>query len=230
MPNEYVNIALWVLGALAVVLGGIVFMLWLVVYTASRPGFRLREADRAKYRIEFAHAAQLDGWLRERGFEWVGGYEVRLPIACFLGGWKQPDGARYFLNCSAMGTEFCLVTTVFENDQSLTTCDTKEEHTLPYPPGKFLQTFHKVSHDELWQRHTEAEQYLARSYGIVPGRGELPPVDEYFAESPREQARYVKSHLLWPLRAPWWYFTRGFRSNRSIEQQDQSGKLAQHAF
>jgi hypothetical protein len=81
MVNEYIDIVLWVVIALVVVgVGFFVGILWLAVHTASRPGFRLQPADPATYGAQFALAAQLNEWATEHGFEWIGGYELRLPI------------------------------------------------------------------------------------------------------------------------------------------------------
>jgi hypothetical protein len=151
-------------------------------------------------------------------------------MACFIAAWKQPDAPRYLLRCTGPGTEFFEFATEFENDHSLTTCGTKDEHVLPYPPGNYLQTFHKATHEELWQRHTEGEQYLAGSYGLTLCRSEPPPFDEHYAESARELALYFKSLVLWPLRGVWGYLTRGMKSNKTIEEQDHSGKLARDGF
>lgn len=227
MGNESpVEILLWALGVVAVIVGFFCLLFWSTVESMSGPDFTLQAADPERYRRQFVAAARFNSWAEEHGFEWVGAYVAEVPQQIFAAVWKQLDAPRYFVFYRGLGTQHCEFVTEFDNGSNLCTCSIKDEHAFPVAPGNFLQTFHKTSHEELWEHHRHAEDFLSRNRNLSLFAGELPPYDELVLSETRERLKYVKSLPLWPLRGAWWYLTRGRKTNKSIEDQDRNGTLS----
>jgi hypothetical protein len=220
------EILLWVLVPLAAIPLFLCLLFWVIVRRLSGAGFRFHAADPVRHKPQFVAAARYNAWAEEQGFEWHDAYLAHLPQQVFFAVWKQPDAPRFFCYYTTFGVDYCEFETEFDNGRNLCTCSIKDEHTFPPAPGNFLQTFHKASHAVLWERHLEAEDFLARNRGLSPFRGELAPYDELALEEARERLRHPRSMFLWPVRGVWWYVTSGSKTNKSIEQQDRAGGLA----
>ena len=162
-------------------------------------------------------------WLAATGFIPQGAYRiVKMPGVAGIVAWKK-EGERtwlcaYILTTQEMGIDFV---TLCDDDGMLSTGKSKDGHLLPNPQGHYLQTFSATT-AVLYRRHQEGLQALQRLKGISPNR--LPGnIEEVFSAALDRQSRFVRSHLLWPLRVPWWYSTR--RSQRHDKSLAQLGVL-----
>lgn len=159
-------------------------------------------------------------WLSTTGFGPLGAYKIdKLPGVTGLVAWKKEGETTYLcaylLTTGDAGIDFVTVC----DGAMLTTGKSKDGHLLPNPQGHYLQTFSATT-AVLYRRHQEGLQALQRLKGISPNH--LPEnLEEVFATALHQQSRFVRSHLLWPLRVPWWYFTRrSQRHDKSLAQLD----------
>jgi hypothetical protein len=194
------------------------FGLTQAVNTMSGRTFRILPADERKDRAKYRDAAEHHDWAASEGFEWIDGFRITQPQEIFIAAWKHNRLPRFFCVYSTQGKTHYDFVTLFAEDESLTTSGTKDAHTLPQPDGHWTQSFHGADHEELWQRHREAEAYLKDAEGVRP-RQNLPPFEKILADAIRNQMNHVKSIPLWQIRGVFWYLTRGGKTNRPIASQ-----------
>ena len=158
-------------------------------------------------------------WLRDEGFRALGVYRA----SGLLGNpkivaWEHQQEATWL--CGYLLTdESCQMDLVsLLGDATLTTGTTKDGHLFPADTGRFTQTFGLNSLRELLVHHRQALRHLAATRGLdVDDRA--PAFSEAFASALRSEGEFIRSILLWPVRIPWWYFTRRrSRHDRTIEQ------------
>lgn len=189
------------------------------VNAMSDPDLRLRPADERRERELFAAAAEHHSWAKENGFEWEGAYMLSTPQPMFIAAWRHRDAARWFCIYTHANNNYFDFATSFDHERGLTTAGTKDAHTLPFPPGKWVQSEHGADPEQLWELHQDAEAYLAREHGLRPENGTY-DFPKLVVESIRKQMEYVKSFPLWPVRGVVWYLVRGSKSGRTVAQQD----------
>lgn len=203
----------------ALLFGGLIcFGLVSAVNTMSGRQFRLYPADEERHKRKFRAAAEHNEWAKENGFKWVGAYIIREPQQIFIAAWKHTDAPRFFCVYSHAANDYYDFVTEYEDDKSLTTSGTKDAHTLPFAAGKYVQSFHDAEHEDLWEEHQDAEEFLESQAGLQRAR-ELPAFPKLVAGAIRKQMQHVKSIPLWQVRGIFWYLFRGAKSNRRIEEQ-----------
>ncbi len=126
------------------------------------------------------------------------------------------------LYVSEKGVHYDLVSE-FTGKRGLTTSSSAYGAVLPSVPKNFLQYFPGMTLNELWQRHTEAEEYIKNKYSIVLERFGDDTLSE-FKDAIVEQMKYIKSLFLWQLRGPYWYFfwyflRKKFMLNRKVSER-----------
>ena len=167
-----------------------------------------------------ARTPNLDAdWLADEGFRPKGVYQAdglfgkpkiiaweKRAEATWLCGYFLPDGQ-------------CQLDFVSKIDAgALTTGTSKDGHLFPPSLGNFVQTFDVETTHELYEHHLDALNFL---YSASNRQADvtIPDFADYFAESIKEQGRFIRTILLWPARVPWWYFSRRIsRHNRRVEQ------------
>ncbi len=109
----------------------------------------------------------------------------------------------------------------FDDSRSLTTSNSKYAVTNPRIVGNYAQAFPSAGLELLIDRHTDAEQYLERSLNVKPYLSpfNVSVLEREMNEAERLQAKFIRSHWLWPLRSLWWHYTTGWRCNKSVEQR-----------
>lgn len=208
---------------------GITLLLWCVITCAgSVPVMNLHRArlqslpDGMSREILFtvlSDAPDLDGdWLRDQQFSPLGVFKAdglpgnpkivawqRRGEATWLCGYLLPDGS-------------CQLDLVSQlEDGMLTTGTSRDAHLFPADSGRFVQSFDIGHVSELWQHHRQAADFLETAFGRQIDR-QAPDFAECFASSLRAEGEFVRSIFLWPVRIPWWYFTRRLsRHNRPAE-------------
>lgn len=171
---------------------------------------------------EQAGASVSVDWLDEQGFDFVGAFKLDgAGTAPLLVVWKHVASRIYLVvYILPNGTQFIDIVSVLDEDTGVTTSTTKDGHLMPGRQGTYKQSFSGLSVPQLWQRHLEAEQYVASQHGLKPGDTER-PFEEELMTAVHKQIDYVTSLPLWPLRIPWWYFVRrNVRHNRPIAPQE----------
>lgn len=86
---------------------------------------------------------------------------------------------------------------------ALTTSVTKDGHVAPPRRGDHMQTFDNPSLGALWERHTEAEVYLAEKTGVVPGKVDMP--------GGQMLETYVRDSSRYRLQRPWVWLSVPYR-------------------
>lgn len=189
------------------------------VNAMNNPRLKLRKASKKIHRDKFAAAAEHHEWAKANGFKWVGAFVIKAPQELFIACWQQPNAPRYFCIYTNAQADYYDFATLYRDDWSLTTSGSKDAHTLPFPEGKWVQSYHEADHETLWDRHREAEAYLERAHDTVLAqpRDDFPTV---VVDAIHAQMKYVRSIPLWQVRGVLWYLLRGRKSGRSIEEQD----------
>lgn len=221
---EYLDeILLCAVAAAAIVC--VMIIVFASITVLSLKNVRLEPLDEPESRRWLSHLIQnnyIDAiWAAEHGFEPVGAYRAILqPASPIVVAWTRRDEPTYlcaYIYDSAQNrTEVDIVTVA--GDQALTTGTTRDAHLLPEPPGSWSQSFSLPDLESRWQRHNEARAYLAAAAGFDPSRHQ-PHLTTHFTQAIRDQADYIQSIALWPLRIPYWYFVRRhLRHGKSVEK------------
>ena len=154
-------------------------------------------------------------WFSARGLEYLTSFQFgKIQVAVF----KQQTASRYFCFNFMQSWSYDLITS-FDETNGLTTSSSNGIGMFPMPSGDFKQGFPNATADEIWQRHLEAEEYLARKFGLAP-RPLTMTYEQHVIDGIRKQMAYVRSIPLWPIRSLYWFaVTRSRMANRSIQQQ-----------
>lgn len=166
-------------------------------------------------------------WATEQGFDrYLGTFVVRLPAgACLIAAWQHRLRPTYFCPYAAANKVFHDFVTLFSENRSLTTTNTRDGQFLPKAPGRYMQTFTGLSLDELLNRHAASEQFLL-TQGRILERPVSWTFEEALSASLASQGAYIRSLPLWPLRAVYWFLVRKRRlHNKTIEEQHQLGLI-----
>lgn len=228
-----VSLVAWIVGGIAALGAGVWLLLSWVVYhnvsMLSNPEKCLHEGERWS-NLDFGRVIdQHISWAQEHGFESYSSYMLRAPGAVvYMAMWRhaaQPIFlCVYFTQQPTRKVVYDLVTVLDEQRHlGLTSTSSPDGLLFPATPGTFRQGFAEVSLDVLWQWHTEAEVFLFQQLNLEPRPLQADPF-RILCDSIRRQMRHIRSHSLWPLRGPWWYFTRKRRQNRSVEEQFARGE------
>lgn len=219
----------WIVGAVVfvvfvvVICGSVVKGIVNAVNSLTSESGRLRIVEDHERKENFESLLENDGWAVEHGFEFLGTYFMNAVAPLYMAVWRNAESTT-FLCLYRMSTQAVTLSvrefvTMLPKDHSLTTSSARDAFTLPFRSGSFMQTFPKLSMDQLWERHMEGIMHVVRKTGIQPIMPEVPFV-EIFNGSVVGQVAYVRSLSLWPLRALYWYFVkRWVMRNRSIEDQ-----------
>ena len=170
--------------------------------------------------IEAAPPRDLAAFLAANHFQFVTAYGFHLVR---LGIWTQKAGARpvrrFCLSRTSAGDTYEF-STDFSDDASLTTTRTRSAFVFPRTAGGFMQSFPKMTIEQLWEAHVRGEQFLISQTSIPVRECRLSfPERERMAMS--QQLASIRSKSLWPLRGAYWYLVKRFlMHNRPIWEQD----------
>ncbi len=175
---------------------------------------------------EHQRTVQLNGWADQHGFAGLGSFECTN--GGFYGVWKHCQhptilylqGVPYPKEGGTFHSEFV---TAFNNDVSLSTSMNSAGNLFPKRPGRYVQTFHGADLDELHEHHLSAKAMLMHVGRLSFGHIDL-PFEGGMEQGSREALAFIRSIPFWPIRTPYWLFTRPERWNGlTIEQQHRRG-------
>ena len=107
---------------------------------------------------------QTEDWIEEHGMTFAGFFETTTPIAA----WYLADRSLILFGNIRVFNHDMVLQTRFPDDVTLVTSNIKDFVTAPsLPHGTYMQIFPKMTLEELWERHCEAERYLAEQCGVV---------------------------------------------------------------
>ncbi|MCP4645471.1 MAG: hypothetical protein GY851_33820 [bacterium] len=161
-----------------------------------------------------------------KGFsQFEGMFTFRAGASGFLAVWRHTEHPTYFVLFLTGGKKALTFITEFSPDLDLTTANIKDAQLAPQAPGRYLQTFSKISLDELLDRHLAAARYITTMGGV-----HVEPVpwgfEDAFTKGEAIHGSYIQTLPAWPLRAPYWfYIRRRLLHNKSVEQLHKSGRL-----
>lgn len=186
----------------------------------------LQEVDETAHPREFEVARGREAWASHHGFGWLGGFSLEQPVPMFLAVWSRPDATAYFveyLHSKGRHQEFV---TVLSRDEGVTTANTRDAGLFPPRPGSFVEVFDGAELDELLRRHLESVAFVQRR--LTPST-EVAPVEfrALMVEAVTRQMDHIRSHALWPLRGPFWFFIRRSRMNGRPVADLYGSRLAQ---
>lgn len=115
--------------------------------------------------------------------------------------------------------------TVFEKDIIFCTVNNSNWHGSPHFPGYYLQTFSKISIDELWHRHLQMEDYLEESGKVKLSDSEI-DIEDCLDTYRKRQTRHIRSFTAWPARLYYWNLI-GKHSwhNKTLKTQYEKGMI-----
>jgi hypothetical protein len=107
----------------------------------------------------------IDRWAQNNEFMYIGCYETKITnVNTTIWAWGRVDRPTYFCQylakAGAHTNKVYDMVTEFADDISITTGSSKDSQLMPCPPGAYMQSFSRISLDEQWHRHIEAENYL----------------------------------------------------------------------
>ncbi len=214
--------------AISVIVGiaSLVFIAVSIMTYANVVGFGKAELMRS----ESAVPDEENEWAQANGFEYVGSYRMRAGVTnAEIWAWRRTDRptffCRYLVRAGSMSKIAHDLTTEFADGISITTVDTKDSNCLPLASGAYIQSFSRMSFDENWQRHIEAENYLM-DYGQARLEANDTPFEQAFVEAIRRQINYIRTLPLWPFRGTYWHLVRKhLLHNKSIQTQHEKGMI-----
>lgn len=193
-----------ILGGAALVLGMLMWAAAGTVLRMSRDDSSATPLDESSCQDERDDALSHDALARGWGLEWLGMFACSAVPQATIAVWRDPTEATFLCLYFVGGRQAFDFVTLYENQRSLTTASTADAHTLPVPPGSFVQSVPGASLEEQHQRHEEAQRVLGAK-GFIP-RGNHQPFEDLFVEALRTQAQFVRSQPLWPCVILWRYF------------------------
>jgi hypothetical protein len=216
-----------VLGAIAVILFlvfGIAAAVTVMVSRMARRGIALVPAREQEHPRDFAAMHEVSPWAHAQGFELLGCWVAQLTGPSFIAAWKHHSRPTYLCMYGIQHVYAYEFVSVFAGDYVLTTANTPDSQLLPRPDGYYLQSFNKISLDELLTRHAAAELFLMQQ-----GRLIAEPIDARFEDQIQaalaRQMAYVKTVPLWWMKGSYWFLIRKDRlHNKTIEELHHLGK------
>ena len=181
---------------------------------------------------EQATAAIYDGfredadWAFAKGFgQFEGMYTFQAGATATLGVWRHTQHPTYFVLFLVGLKKMLVLITEFSPHLDLTTGATMDLQFCPQAPGHYLQTFSRLSPDQMLDRHLAAARHITTMGGV-----QVEPVpwgfEEAFTKGEMAQGDYIQTLPAWPLRAPYWFYVRKrLCHNKSVEQLHRSGKI-----
>lgn len=172
-------------------------------------------------RIAATHDAHM--WAKGNEFEFIGYYTM---LNAFIATWRRNDRPTFFCQYQVQHKIVYDLATEFDPQLGLTTGSSADGHFFPNRPGHYMQTFSKLSLDEQWDRHIEAENFLIERGGIELVARDL-DFEQIFIEAIHAQMQFVRSIFLWPLRGAYWFGIRRFQwHNRTIADLHAQHKIS----
>lgn len=169
-------------------------------------------------------------WAADNDFNFIGNFTMKIGSSnALISVWRHSERptflCQYLVRSGRTVNKALDMVTLFDSDIMLTTASKSDGQLLPIPAGSYYQTFSNISPDDQWNKHVEMENFL-----MDDGGARLVQLDVTFEESfisaIRRQMQHIRSILLWPCRAPYWYFVRrNLRHNKSIRLQHQKGMI-----
>ena len=214
------------------------FMLFVILVTTMLSVYRLSKAQLVSSLVSAALPGSNE-WASKNSFKFVGSFQMNYRnMEINISSWKNVSKPTFFCCYKLRATTYGKYGTThqasqkavdfiteFTNSTSLTTGSARSGHSFPSTPGSYKQSFSKLSFDDQWCKHLEAENFLIKTGGVKIDTLKK-SFESYLTESISKQMKYIRGLFLWPLRAPYWSFIRGFIwHNKSIEKQYRLGMI-----
>ncbi len=159
--------------------------------------------------------ARMDDWANQNGFLFVSSYWSRFPDnpEIIVNIWVNPSGT-YFAHYLARPEHLDVVDCCdfvsllcFNNAVSLTSSNSDSGGMIPAQRGVLGQSFPGIDTDELFARHNRGLEFVKERLGLTPlVRDE--DVGEHITMRIHDDANFVMSHFLWPVRGLVWFVRR----------------------
>jgi hypothetical protein len=122
----------------------------------------------------------------------------------------------------------CDLFTRYENDYTLTTCNTVDGGMTPRSQKSLLQIVTNVSYENLFEIHKKAHEFL-KNKGLRKFDIAKQEFRQYFLKSIHEYAQFVRKYPFWPVLLIFWtVIKRGRVYCKKIETQYNNGTVQLH--
>jgi hypothetical protein len=174
---------------------------------------------KALERLAISH----EQFLKNHEFKFIGTlrYEnVRLAV------WEQNiygEPIRFFILMQETILEFI---TLFNEETSLTSCDSASAFMYPHPSRVFIQSKNTKHIEQLWQYHSQGEHFLKEQFLIDISTVARISIDERLKQWLVKQGNYISNIPFYWFYAPYWFYIKRFKM-LNVLVQEQLTKLHQ---
>jgi hypothetical protein len=166
--------------------------------------------------------ADAHAWAERNGFEFAGNYRIQ---SIYFSGWEHTRRPTFFYTYKIQLKKFYDLVTIFSNHIELTTGSSKNDQLDPKQEWDYVQSFKKMSFEQRWEKHVEAENYLASE-----GGAKLPQImfsfEEYLGQKLHKELENHRRLRFYHIRVPWWcFFRRGRWHKKTIQAQHERGMI-----
>ena len=218
------------LESLLAILGVVVFIhLLLAVPMLVKPKLLPFKEGGAKWAWAVEDVAWLHDWAKRNEFDFLGYYIGKAGPPAFIAVWRRIDRptflCHYLLRNQHRVNKVSEIATEFAFGISLSTANSIDAQLHPKAPGFYHQTFSKITLDEQWYRHIEAENYLMDEGGAQLVNTEE-SFEDLFLRSEQKQRKFVRSIPFWPFLILYWFFVRKrLWHGKSIRELHEKGMI-----
>jgi hypothetical protein len=160
-------------------------------------------------------------FLKKHEFKFIGSFryeKVRVAI------WKQnisDEPQRFFILTQENIPEFAAQ---FNEETTLTSCGHNFAFMYPRPQGSFIQSKDTKQIEQLWQYHTQGEQFLIERFSIEISQISPIRIEEKLSQWLVNQGTYISKIPFYWVYAPYWFYIKRFKMfNVSIQKQFDAG-------
>lgn len=204
---------------------------WASVKSLSSPTLALEPRHEDEWVMGVA--AHFDEFAVAHGYAWLGAYRLSTPgqVRVTMLTWQRtgqtgeveaqigrPQEHDYFCVYTGEMVKKELIDFVtaysFDPYVALTTTTSIDGMMFPGRPGVFKQCFPDYGLDHLLDAHTQSRRHLeAEGLRLVRDPRTF---ESLIVSSIQAQMAMIRARPLWPLRAVWWYLTRGRHAGRAV--------------
>jgi len=190
---------------------------WLLAKSKLKP----LKTNSIRYNKKLKANKVVHQWAENNDFTFLGVFHIAYN---HIATWKYSPKST-FLCLHTFPERSIELITVFENDIILCTGNNSNLQTPPHFFGYYLQTFSRISMDDLWHRHTEMENYLMETGGVKLSESEI-TIEDCLNSYRKKQTDHIRSFVGWPVRMIYWFLIRQFSwTNKSIKDQYEKGMI-----
>lgn len=174
-----------------------------------------------------AHDKHVEGgkwaskWAKSLGYEWNGGYELKVPSLAkfYFSVWTDNQGTFLVWGGAARRPKLQIDSRLGKDGVvSLITCNVRDAFRLEPPPEHIKQSFPSWTPGQLYELHRQSLDYIYENAGLKVVQPKLDFPQQIVADL-RRQSEFITGHTLWQARALKVFLTHTKRMRKPIQKQ-----------